>query len=131
MSVRSHDQSAGAACTNIDSENVDLHNFQVRFAQKSFAHSSPIRGGGNLTPDGPARRRSDAGGQRMRVRAVDDLSGTEIEARSLENGAQFFLGGSNQASSLKRSGEPGRTRTSKLLIKSSLVRTTRIERCTR
>jgi hypothetical protein len=55
-------------------------------------------------------------------RAVDDLSGIEFEPRWAQNRAQFFLREKPvEANSLKRSGEPGRTRTSNPLIKSQLL----------
>jgi hypothetical protein len=53
-------------------------------------------------------------------RAVDDLSGIEFEPGWAQNRAQFFLSEkSDEAKSLKRLGEPGRTRTCNPLIKSS------------
>jgi hypothetical protein len=53
-------------------------------------------------------------------RAVDDLSGIEFEPEWAQKRAQFFLSEKpDQANSLKRLGEPGRTRTSNPLIKSS------------
>jgi integrase len=55
-------------------------------------------------------------------RAVDDLSGIEFEPVWAQKRAQFFLKEkSDQANSLKRLGEPGRTRTSNPLIKSQLL----------
>ncbi len=55
-------------------------------------------------------------------RAVDDLSGIEFEPGWAQNRAQFFLGEKpDDANSLKRNGEPGRTRTSNPLIKSQLL----------
>jgi integrase-like protein len=55
-------------------------------------------------------------------RAVDDLSGIEFEPGWAQNRAQFFLSEkSDEAKSLKRLGEPGRTRTSNPLIKSQLL----------
>jgi len=55
-------------------------------------------------------------------RAVDDLSGTDFEPGVAQNWAQFFVSEkSDEANSLKRSGEPGRTRTSNPLIKSQLL----------
>jgi integrase len=55
-------------------------------------------------------------------RAVDDLSGTDFEPGVAQNWAQFFLSEkSDEANSLKRLGEPGRTRTSNPLIKSQLL----------
>jgi hypothetical protein len=55
-------------------------------------------------------------------RAVDDLSGIEFEPGRAQNRAQFFLSKkSDEANSLKTSGEPGRTRTSNPLIKSSVA----------
>jgi hypothetical protein len=55
-------------------------------------------------------------------RAVDDLSGSEFEPGRAQNRAQFFLSENpDEGKSLKRSGEPGRTRTSNPLIKSQLL----------
>jgi integrase len=55
-------------------------------------------------------------------KAVDTLSGTDFEPGVAQNWAQFFVSeNSNEANSLKRSGEPGRTRTSNPLIKSQLL----------
>ena len=55
-------------------------------------------------------------------RAVDDLSGTDFEPGVAQNWAQFFVSNNPEgANSLKRSGEPGRTRTSNPLIKSQLL----------
>ena len=55
-------------------------------------------------------------------RAVDDLSGTDFEPGVAQNWAQFFVSEkSDEANSLKRSGEPGRTRTCNPLIKSQLL----------
>ena len=55
-------------------------------------------------------------------RAVDDLSGIEFEPGWAQKRAQFFLSEKpDQANSLKRLGEPGRTRTSNPLIKSQLL----------
>src|SRR5258708_4380174 len=52
-------------------------------------------------------------------RAVDDLSGTDFAPGVAQNWAQFFVSEkSDEANSLKTSGEPGRTRTSNPLIKS-------------
>lgn len=51
-------------------------------------------------------------------RAVDDLSGIEFEPGWAQKRAQFFLTEkSDEAKSLKRLGEPGRTRTCNPLIK--------------
>jgi hypothetical protein len=51
-------------------------------------------------------------------RAVGNLSGTDFEPGVAQNWAQFFVSEkSDEANSLKRSGEPGRTRTSNPLIK--------------
>ena len=56
-------------------------------------------------------------------KAVDDLSGVEFEPGWAQNRAQFFLSDNpDAANSLKRLGEPGRTRTSNPLIKSSYSR---------
>jgi hypothetical protein len=53
-------------------------------------------------------------------RAVDDLSGTDFEPSVAQNWAQFSVSEKSEgANSLKRDGEPGRTRTSNPLIKSS------------
>jgi hypothetical protein len=50
-------------------------------------------------------------------RAVDDLSGIEFEPGWAQNKVQFFLSENpDEANSLKRSGEPGRTRTSNPLL---------------
>jgi hypothetical protein len=50
-------------------------------------------------------------------KAVDTLSGTDFEPGVAQNWAQFFVSDkSDQANSLKRSGEPGRTRTSNPLF---------------
>jgi integrase len=55
-------------------------------------------------------------------RAVDGLSGTDFVPGVAQNWAQFFVSEkSSEANSLKRSGEPGRTRTSNPLIKSQLL----------
>ena len=55
-------------------------------------------------------------------KAVDTLSGTDFEPGVAQNWAQFFVSEkSDEANSLKRSGEPGRTRTSNPLIKSQLL----------
>jgi hypothetical protein len=55
-------------------------------------------------------------------RAVDDLSGTDFAPGVAQNWAQFFVSEkSDEANSLKTSGEPGRTRTSNPLIKSSIL----------
>jgi len=55
-------------------------------------------------------------------RAVDDLSGIEFEPGWAQNRAQFSLSEkSDEAKSLKTSGEPGRTRTCNPLIKSQLL----------
>jgi hypothetical protein len=55
-------------------------------------------------------------------RAVDDLSGIEFEPGWAQNRAQFFLSEKpKEANSLKRLGEPGRTRTCNPLIKSQLL----------
>jgi hypothetical protein len=55
-------------------------------------------------------------------RAVDDLSGTDFAPGVAQNWAQFFVREkSDEANSLKTSGEPGRTRTSNPLIKSQLL----------
>ena len=51
--------------------------------------------------------------------AVDDLSGIDFEPGAAQNWAQFFISEkTDEAKSLKRSGEPGRTRTYNPLIKS-------------
>jgi integrase len=55
-------------------------------------------------------------------RAVDTLSGTDFEPTVAQNWAHFFVSDkSEDANSLKRSGEPRRTRTSNPLIKSQLL----------
>ena len=55
-------------------------------------------------------------------KAVEDLSGKDFEPGVAQNWAQFFVSEkSEEANSLKRSGEPGRTRTSNPLIKSQLL----------
>jgi integrase len=55
-------------------------------------------------------------------KAVDDLSGTDFEPGVAQNWAQFFVSEkSDEANSLKTSGEPGRTRTCNPLIKSQLL----------
>jgi hypothetical protein len=55
-------------------------------------------------------------------REVDDLSGIGFEPGWAQNRAQFFLSEKpNDANLLKRSGEPGRTRTCNPLIKSQLL----------
>ena len=55
-------------------------------------------------------------------RAVDDLSGIEFEPGWAKNREQFFRRDQpEQANSLKRDGEPGRTRTCNPLIKSQLL----------
>jgi integrase len=55
-------------------------------------------------------------------KAVDTLSGTNFEPGVAQNWAQFFVSEkSDEANSLKSSGEPGRTRTSNPLIKSQLL----------
>jgi hypothetical protein len=55
-------------------------------------------------------------------RAVDDLSGTDFEPGVAQNWAQFFVRENPEESkSLKRFGEPGRTRTSNPLIKSLVL----------
>jgi integrase len=55
-------------------------------------------------------------------RAVDYLSGTDFEPSVAQNWAQFVVSEkSDEANSLKSSGEPGRTRTSNPLIKSQLL----------
>jgi integrase len=55
-------------------------------------------------------------------RAVDTLSGTDFEPTVAQNWAHFFVSDkSEEANSLKRSGEPRRTRTSNPLIKSQLL----------
>jgi len=55
-------------------------------------------------------------------KAVDTLSGTDFEPGVAQNWAQFLVSEkSDEANSLKRSGEPGRTRTSNPLIKSQLL----------
>jgi integrase len=57
-------------------------------------------------------------------RAVDDLSGTDFEPGVAQNWAQFFVSETAiEAKSLKTVGEPGRTRTSNPLIKSSILAT--------
>jgi hypothetical protein len=55
-------------------------------------------------------------------RAVDGLSGTDFAPGVAQNWAQFLVSEkSDEASSLKISGEPGRTRTCNPLIKSQLL----------
>jgi integrase len=55
-------------------------------------------------------------------KAVDTLSGTNFEPGVAQNWAQFLVSEkSDEANLLKRSGEPGRTRTSNPLIKSQLL----------
>jgi integrase len=55
-------------------------------------------------------------------RAVEDLSGEDFEPSVAQNWAQFFVSEkSEEANSLKRSGEPGRARTCNPLIKSQLL----------
>jgi hypothetical protein len=55
-------------------------------------------------------------------RAVEDLSGIDFEPDVAQNSAQFLVSEkSEDAKSLKRLGEPGRTRTSNPLIKSQLL----------
>jgi len=55
-------------------------------------------------------------------KAVDDLCGIEFEPGWAQNSAQFFLSETPvEANSLKRNGEPGRTRTCNPLIKSQLL----------
>ena len=55
-------------------------------------------------------------------KAVDTLSGKDFEPGVAQNWAQFLVSEkSDEANSLKRSGEPGRTRTSNPLIKSQLL----------
>jgi hypothetical protein len=50
-------------------------------------------------------------------RAVDRLGGTDFEPGVAQNWAQFFVSEkSGEANSLKRTGEPGRTRTSHPLV---------------
>jgi hypothetical protein len=54
--------------------------------------------------------------------AVDNLSGQEFNAGWAQNRAQFFVSEkSKEPKSLKRFGEPGRTRTCNPLIKSQLL----------
>jgi hypothetical protein len=53
---------------------------------------------------------------------VDNLSGTDFEPGVAQNWAQFFISDkSEEAKLLKRSGEPGRTRTSNPLLKRQLL----------
>jgi hypothetical protein len=53
---------------------------------------------------------------------VEDLSGTDFEPDVAQNWAQFLVSKKpEEAKSLKRLGEPGRTRTSNPLIKSQLL----------
>ena len=55
-------------------------------------------------------------------KAVDTLSGADFEPGVAQNWAQFFVSEkSEEAKSLKTSGEPGRTRTCNPLIKSQLL----------
>ena len=55
-------------------------------------------------------------------RAVDGLSGKDFEPEWAQNRAQYNMSGKlSEANSLKRLGEPGRTRTSNPLIKSQLL----------
>ena len=55
-------------------------------------------------------------------KAVDSLSGADFEPGVAQNWAQFFVSEKSEgANSLKRDGEPGRTRTSNPLIKSQLL----------
>ena len=55
-------------------------------------------------------------------RAVDTLSGADVEPGVAQNWVQFFVSEkSEEANLLKRSGEPRRTRTSNPLIKSQLL----------
>ncbi len=55
-------------------------------------------------------------------RAVDTLSGADFEPGVAQNWAQFFISEkSDEANLLKKSGEPGRTRTCNPLIKSQLL----------
>jgi hypothetical protein len=54
-------------------------------------------------------------------KAVDNLSGADFEPGVAQNWAQFFVSEkSEEANSLKSSGEPGRTRTSNPLISSGM-----------
>ena len=55
-------------------------------------------------------------------RAVDTLSGADFEPGVAQNWAQFFVSEkSEEPNSLKRNGEPPRTRTWNPLIKSQLL----------
>ena len=55
-------------------------------------------------------------------KAVDNLSGANFEPGVAQNWAQFLVSEkSEEANSLKRTGEPGRTRTCNPLIKSQLL----------
>ncbi len=55
-------------------------------------------------------------------KAVENLSGKDFVPGVAQNWAQFFVSEkSDEANSLKISGEPGRTRTSNPLIKSQLL----------
>jgi hypothetical protein len=55
-------------------------------------------------------------------KAVENLSGEDFNDGWAQNRAQFFVGKNVEGGkSLKRSGEPGRTRTSNPLIKSQLL----------
>jgi len=55
-------------------------------------------------------------------KAVEELSGKDFEPGVAQNWAQFFVSEkSNEANSLKRLGEPGRTRTSNPLISPGML----------
>ena len=55
-------------------------------------------------------------------RGVGTLSAADFEPGVAQNWAQFFVSEkSEEANSLKKDGEPGRTRTSNPLIKSQLL----------
>ena len=55
-------------------------------------------------------------------RAVDSISGVDFEVSVAQNWAQFMVSEkSDEANLLKRSGEPGRTRTYNPLLKRQLL----------
>jgi integrase len=97
------------------------HTFISRLAESQTSDSTVMALAGHVSR-AMMERYSHVRNEAKR-KAVENLSGVEFNSGWAQNRAQFFVSErSNDANSVKTSGEPGRTRTSNPLIKRSLAR---------
>jgi integrase len=106
---------------NVDCRFHDLrHTFISRLAESQASDSTVMALAGHVSR--AMMERYSHIRMEAKRKAVDTLSGRDFEPGVAQNWAQFVVSDkSNEVNLLKRSGEPGRTRTSNPLIKSQLL----------